>query len=187
MQVIVSGMGDWRYVDCVSAKGGKLEALEYVRTLFHVPKSHCVACGDSGNDILMFKGGAFCLECRGSRDSPQALDRTEVPCTPVQCCLCRRKVASCMLGAYSSPLLVTQMRSCLYSLDLYVEGAVSGKAGALRCVQVLAGSNPAIIVGNAQPELLQWLVEQPQNGRIRLTDAAMAYGILEGLALHGLR
>lgn len=104
VQVIVSGIGDWRYVDCVSNQGGKLQALEYVRSLFNIPRSHCVSAGDSGNDILM-----------------------------------------------------------------------------------LQGSNPGIIVGNSQPELLDWLATQPQDGRLQLTDAPFAHGILEGLARHGLR
>lgn len=65
MRIIVSGTGDWRYVDCVSIRGGKLEALERVRTLFSVPRDRCVAAGDSGNDILMLEGecpqNGFCL------------------------------------------------------------------------------------------------------------------------------
>ncbi|KAK9824654.1 hypothetical protein WJX72_012101 [[Myrmecia] bisecta] len=103
VRIIVSGTGDWRYVDCVSIKGGKLEALEYVRTLFSVPRERCVAAGDSGNDILM-----------------------------------------------------------------------------------LEGANPAVVVGNAQPELLKWLVQQQQTGRIVYTDAHMARGIMEGISRLGL-
>ena len=56
--MIVSGVGEWRYVDCVSHQGGKLQALEYVRALFNIPRSQCVSAGDSGNDILMLKGAA---------------------------------------------------------------------------------------------------------------------------------
>ena len=56
VQVIVSGTGSWRYVDCVSAYGGKLNALEHVRRFFDVPQSRTVAAGDSGNDILMLAG-----------------------------------------------------------------------------------------------------------------------------------
>ena len=52
----MSGTGNWRYVDCVSAQGGKLAALEHVRRLFNVPRSRTVAAGDSGNDILMLDG-----------------------------------------------------------------------------------------------------------------------------------
>lgn len=52
VRVIVSGMGDWRYVDCVSIKAGKQEALEYVRSMYGIPRDRCMAAGDSGNDIL---------------------------------------------------------------------------------------------------------------------------------------
>ena len=68
MRVIVSGTGDWRYVDCVSSRGGKLQALERVRTLFSVPKGRCVAAGDSGNDILMLEGKPL----SGNTQSPGA-------------------------------------------------------------------------------------------------------------------
>ena len=61
VQVIVSGTGDWRYVDCVSAQGGKLQALEYVRTAFSIPRAQCLSAGDSGNDILMLKGAVVVL------------------------------------------------------------------------------------------------------------------------------
>lgn len=54
--IITSGTGDWRYVDCVSSRAGKLAALEYVRELFGVPIERCMAAGDSGNDQLMLGG-----------------------------------------------------------------------------------------------------------------------------------
>jgi hypothetical protein len=51
----------------------------------------------------------------------------------------------------------------------------------------LQGGNPAIVVGNAQAELVAWLSRQPQqDGRIVYSDALMARGILEGLSRHGL-
>lgn len=103
IKVVVSGEGDWRYVDFLSNGGGKLAALEYVRTLFGIDLSHCVAAGDSGNDTLM-----------------------------------------------------------------------------------LGGKNPAVVVGNAQPALLNWVTLQPQDGRLLLADAVMAKGVLEGLARLGL-
>ena len=56
VRIIVSGVGQWRYVDCVAIRAGKLQALEYVRTLYGVPLNRCVAAGDSGNDILMLEG-----------------------------------------------------------------------------------------------------------------------------------
>lgn len=103
VRVITSGNGEWRYVDCVSIRAGKLEAMEYVRTLYGIPRSRCVAAGDSGNDILM-----------------------------------------------------------------------------------LEGENRALIVGNAQPELQDWLLQQPQTDRIVYTNAPGAAGILEGLGRLGL-
>jgi hypothetical protein len=36
-RIITSGSGDWRYVDAVSRKAGKLEALEWVRRMYNVP------------------------------------------------------------------------------------------------------------------------------------------------------
>lgn len=38
----------------------------------------------------------------------------------------------------------------------------------------------------AQNELLSWLVKQPQDGKVVLTEAYYADGIMEGLARHGL-
>ena len=60
VRVIVSGVGDYRYVDCVAIKAGKQEALEYIRALFNIQLSHCMAAGDSGNDILMLEG--MCID-----------------------------------------------------------------------------------------------------------------------------
>ena len=51
---------------------------------------------------------------------------------------------------------------------------------------LFAGKNPAIVVGNAQPTLVDWLAKQPQNGRVVFTSAHIARGILEGLCHHGL-
>ena len=49
-----------------------------------------------------------------------------------------------------------------------------------------SGRNLALCVGNSQPALLSWLMEQPQTPRVIYTDEHMARGILEGLARHGL-
>ena len=57
VRLILSGFGEWRYLDCVSIRAGKQEALEYVRQLFNVPVDRCMAAGDSGNDTLMLAGG----------------------------------------------------------------------------------------------------------------------------------
>lgn len=53
-------------------------------------------------------------------------------------------------------------------------------------ILMLDGRCPAIIVGNAQEELVRWYHEQNDHGRIVLTDKPEAAGVLEGLARHGL-
>lgn len=57
-----------------------------------------------------------------------------------------------------------------------------------RLTHIPVHPTPALpaVVGNAQPELVQWVLEQPQEERMVVTDAPMARGILEGLARHGL-
>ncbi|KAI8469032.1 MAG: sucrose-6F-phosphate phosphohydrolase-domain-containing protein [Monoraphidium minutum] len=54
--VIASGAGEWRYLDVVAERGGKLEAIEWVRALYGIPAARCMAAGDSLNDVEMFKG-----------------------------------------------------------------------------------------------------------------------------------
>ena len=57
----------------IAVKGGKFEALEYVRTLFGVPRERCVAAGDSGNDILMLEGTAPSILLTSLPRQPTAL------------------------------------------------------------------------------------------------------------------
>eukprot|EP00899_Mesostigma_viride_P029311 jgi/Mesvir1/9565/Mv12745-RA.1 len=107
--IVSSGEGPWRYFDVVSLAGGKKNAMEYVRSKCGVDKARTVACGDSGNDILMLEGGAE--DCLG------------------------------------------------------------------------------LVVGNAQEQLDRWYHQQPDSikgKRLIKTRAAMAHGILEGLATFGL-
>ncbi|KAF8062739.1 SPP1 [Scenedesmus sp. PABB004] len=59
--IITSGTGDWRFMDLVPARAGKLQALEYVRAARGFPLSATVACGDSGNDILMLSGANLAI------------------------------------------------------------------------------------------------------------------------------
>lgn len=56
--MIASGAGEWRYVDVVAERGGKLEAIEWVRALYGVPAPRCMTAGDSFNDVEMFKGAS---------------------------------------------------------------------------------------------------------------------------------
>jgi hypothetical protein len=55
-----------------------------------------------------------------------------------------------------------------------------------QAIMGVAGQHQAIIVSNAQQELLDWLLQQKQTPRIVCTDAPMADGIIEGIARHGL-
>ena len=54
--LITSGSGDWRFLDIVPTSAGKLQALNYVRNRYGFEVEATVACGDSGNDILMLAG-----------------------------------------------------------------------------------------------------------------------------------
>lgn len=52
-----------------------------------------------------------------------------------------------------------------------------------------AGENPAIVVGNAQPDLIKWVDSQRINGgsesRLFLSTEKEAYGILDGIKNFG--
>ena len=56
-KAIVSGKGEWRFLDLVPEKAGKLAALEFVRTSLGFTSDATMACGDSGNDMDMLDGG----------------------------------------------------------------------------------------------------------------------------------
>jgi sucrose-6F-phosphate phosphohydrolase len=60
-KIIISGSCGWKFVDCVSAGAGKLESLEYVRKQLGFEHLQTIACGDSGNDILMLSGDTRCI------------------------------------------------------------------------------------------------------------------------------
>jgi hydroxymethylpyrimidine pyrophosphatase-like HAD family hydrolase len=55
-QYIVSGMGEYLYLDVLSIRAGKRNAMDYVRKMFSISKERVVAAGDSGNDVLMLEG-----------------------------------------------------------------------------------------------------------------------------------
>lgn len=144
VRIIVSGVGDYRYVDCAAIRAGKQEALEYIRALFNIPLSQCVAAGDSGNDILMLEG---------AHADPATIS------LPL----------SILIPALKHGSMFLHLRLCLRHAQL-----------------CYAGKHRGIIVGNAQQELLDWLIQQEQSDRVVCTDAHMALGILEGIARHGL-
>lgn len=60
LQVIASGEGSWRLVDICSADGGKLKAMEFAMKHLGFSPSQTLACGDSGNDELMY-------HCQGAK------------------------------------------------------------------------------------------------------------------------
>ena len=49
-------LGSLRVLDIVPERAGKRESMEYLRRRFGFPKETTVACGDSGNDVLMMSG-----------------------------------------------------------------------------------------------------------------------------------
>jgi len=53
-------------------------------------------------------------------------------------------------------------------------------------ILMLDGDHPGIVVGNAQGELLRWLVKRPQDEKVLLAEAFYADGILEGLMRLGM-
>eukprot|EP00922_Rhytidocystis_sp_ex-Travisia-forbesii_P019056 GHVS01028280.1.p1 GENE.GHVS01028280.1~~GHVS01028280.1.p1 ORF type:complete len:433 (-),score=97.74 GHVS01028280.1:82-1380(-) len=53
-KLVVSGAGEWRYVDILPQQAGKLPPVEYVMTQLNFTPSQTLVCGDSGNDIDMF-------------------------------------------------------------------------------------------------------------------------------------
>ncbi|PSC75747.1 fumarylacetoacetase [Micractinium conductrix] len=55
-RMVISGSGDWRYMDLVPREAGKLQALEYARRTLGFEPEQTVAAGDSGNDIDMLEG-----------------------------------------------------------------------------------------------------------------------------------
>jgi sucrose-6F-phosphate phosphohydrolase len=54
-QVISSGEGAWKLVDVCSAQAGKLKAMEFAMRTLKFEPAMTLACGDSGNDELMYR------------------------------------------------------------------------------------------------------------------------------------
>jgi hypothetical protein len=166
-RIITSGVGDWRYFDCVAFRAGKLEALEYVRTMYNVPHSRCVAAGDSCNDILMLEGRNHAIVVNNAQ---------------VGLCLCvwlcaGRGGGGVAWAACSGPAAVS-CPSC----------GMRHPPPPWQRRQPPASHPPAARPRAApQAELLEWLVLQPQDDqRVVYSDTPLAAGIMEGLARLGL-
>eukprot|EP00913_Durusdinium_trenchii_P023965 g22507.t1 len=54
-QVISSGHGEWKLIDICSSQAGKGKALEFAQRELKFEPGRTLACGDSGNDELMFR------------------------------------------------------------------------------------------------------------------------------------
>lgn len=80
-QYIVSGMGEYLYVDVLSVQAGKRSAMDYVRRLYGISNERVVTAGDSGNDVLMLEGATI-DECPpvGECCAAASLDAAYVPC-----------------------------------------------------------------------------------------------------------
>ncbi|CAE8641772.1 unnamed protein product [Polarella glacialis] len=59
-QVISSGDGAWKLIDVCPAEAGKLKAMQFAMQTLGFGPSETLACGDSGNDELMYR-------CSGAR------------------------------------------------------------------------------------------------------------------------
>ena len=64
--LVSSGEGAWRYLDVLPAAAGKRASLEHVRAAVGAPPHLTLACGDSGNDILMLEGDGSLPVCVGN-------------------------------------------------------------------------------------------------------------------------
>ena len=58
-RAIVSGSGDWRYIDITPRIGGKRIGVRYAQQFFKFPPNRTIVAGDSGNDIEMFRDPHF--------------------------------------------------------------------------------------------------------------------------------
>eukprot|EP00922_Rhytidocystis_sp_ex-Travisia-forbesii_P057227 GHVS01084784.1.p1 GENE.GHVS01084784.1~~GHVS01084784.1.p1 ORF type:complete len:458 (-),score=72.68 GHVS01084784.1:318-1691(-) len=78
-KIILSGAGDWRYVDILPQQAGKLPPVEYIMTQLQFSPSQTLVCGDSGNDIDMFSHPEVLGVCVGNaqRDLLSFLKQTD--------------------------------------------------------------------------------------------------------------
>eukprot|EP00922_Rhytidocystis_sp_ex-Travisia-forbesii_P069416 GHVS01103575.1.p1 GENE.GHVS01103575.1~~GHVS01103575.1.p1 ORF type:complete len:449 (-),score=57.10 GHVS01103575.1:161-1507(-) len=63
---VISGAGEWRYVDILPQEAGKLPPIEFLMTQLQFPPSQTLVCGDSGNDIDMFSHPEVLGVCVGN-------------------------------------------------------------------------------------------------------------------------
>ena len=222
-RVIVSGQGDWRYVDCVARRAGKAAALEHARRLYGVAPERTMAAGDSCNDVLMLAAAA-------DGGMAEALAAPLARAAAAAAAAEGQDGGSGGDGAAASLLLMRDFwagggsRTFLDEVsDLSCSGdgaAVAAQAAAAAAAGGSGGGGDgadeqndeddggggeeeeqdgdggraprvrAVIVGNAQRELVEWyhdaLKEDTGAASIVLAGAPLADGVLEGLMRHGL-
>lgn len=92
--------------------------------------------------------------------------------------------------------IVSNQAGKLSAMEFIRSGLGFGHSATVACgdsgndIAMMEGRNLGVIVGNAQRELLEWLVERRQDcdldrRRLLLSDGKCAHGILEGLAHFG--
>eukprot|EP00887_Chlorella_sp_A99_P001465 scaffold8.g1465.t1 len=90
--------------------------------------------------------------------------------------------AGCEAGGVTAQVITSGTHDWRYVDVVAARCVAAGDSG--NDILMLGGTNPAVVVGNAQQELLDWVLQQ--ESRLVVTDAPLARGILEGLARHGL-
>ncbi len=126
-----------------------------------------MAAGDSGNDILMLEGRGGVFVC-------------------VQGVVCERVVYERMYkgrGIFVTTCALPTVGVVCQQSNTHV--CVPGTL--LMTLYLSIGGHPSVVVGNAQPDLVNWLVQQPQSdSKVLFAEGMFARGIIEGLARHGL-
>lgn len=65
-KLLISGQGDWRYLDLLPKSGGKLMPLQYLMKRLNFLPDYTIVCGDSGNDVDMFAAPGVKGVCVGN-------------------------------------------------------------------------------------------------------------------------
>jgi hydroxymethylpyrimidine pyrophosphatase-like HAD family hydrolase len=226
-RVIVSGAGDWRYVDAVARRAGKAAALEHVRRLYGVQPERTMAAGDSCNDVLMLAAAAdggmaealAAPMAQAAAAQAAAVEEEEQGAAGSQ----EERHPHHHDGAAAAAMLMMRdywagggsrtfldEASDLSSSGAGGSGSDSDNTGGWLSPSASpdndgnerdageeedgdGGRAPrvrAVIVGNAQRELVEWyhdsLKADTGAASILVAGSALADGVLEGLMRHGL-
>jgi sucrose-6F-phosphate phosphohydrolase len=74
-RAVVSGKGDWRFVDLVPKLAGKAAAMAHVREVLGFDPEETVACGDSGNDRDMLEAAHHAIVVGNAQEDLMAWAR----------------------------------------------------------------------------------------------------------------